>query len=280
MLSIFLEKSYKTAIRNQLLDRKKNLGKNYNFQALAKSCGIQKTYLSRVFRDEKTHLNSDQLYLAFEYLSFSQEERQFMNLMFEYERSSVPARRKILEADIETIRKKNSKTERVLQNNDKIQTGIDAFGEYFLDPYMQIMHLFFTVKKYAANTEIIRLRMGLTREKFREILNKLLRDSLVLDEGSGKYKAQTPKMHLTVDSPIVKPYTVMHRLKTVDQILKSSPDKSDSFTVIFSANPDVRKRIREGFLQFLKSVEPDVKKATDITDVYQMNFDLVSWSDP
>lgn len=55
-------------------------------------------------------------------------------------------------------------------------------------------------------------------------------------------------------------------------------EKSYNFSVIFSANPRTKQKVQTAFLDFLKLAQEMVGKAKT-EEVYQMNFDLLGWSD-
>ena len=75
-MNLFQLADYRDAIRQRLLELKAQ-NPSSSFQNLAKRCGVQKTYLSRVLSGGKAELSSDQLFLALDYLGFPEPEREY-----------------------------------------------------------------------------------------------------------------------------------------------------------------------------------------------------------
>jgi len=71
--------------------------------------------------------------------------------------------------------------------------------------------------------------------------------------------------------------TIGLRLKALDRISSLAAKDTYNFSVVFTADEDVRRRVQGRFLRFLKEVEDEVKQAR-AEDVYQLNFDLFKWS--
>ncbi|MEK7692160.1 MAG: DUF4423 domain-containing protein [Bdellovibrionota bacterium] len=277
MANFFKFSRYKAALKETLLTKKEAFGNQFTFQNMASACRIQKTYLSRALSDDKTHLNSDQLFLASEYLGLNEIERTFLLLLHEREKSVVTKRRELLDREIDAIRKKHAKTEAVIEKSAVVLEGEDL-RDYYLDPHIQIIHLFMTVQKYARNPDIVRQRLGLTRDRFTQLVNQLIKMKILSVIDKGAYRVAKASLHLSADSAIYPPHRTLLRLRALDQIQRSTKDQAYSFAVVFSATPSARRKIQDLFFGFLKDVEKEVTRS-DPEEVYQLNFDLLSWSE-
>src|SRR5690349_11834242 len=104
-MQVYESKSYKTYLRDALLQKKQAVSASrYTYDRMARACGIQKTYLSRVLNSDGSHLSDDQLYLACRFLGVGIEEREFLLLLRDCERSSVPERKAELQGRITATR--------------------------------------------------------------------------------------------------------------------------------------------------------------------------------
>jgi uncharacterized protein (TIGR02147 family) len=266
---------YRKIIKDALLEKKSSLGTSFTFQDMAKACRVQKTYLSKVLND-RGHLNGDQLYLACEYLGFNGTDRDFIFLIFEVTRTVVEERRLELQAQINEIRRKQIKTESHLAANI-LPTSTADMAEYYLDPYLQIIHMFLTVEKYAKNAPSIAEVLNLHIELFAEALRKLQRLGIV-EMRNGRYPVLKESIHLPKDSSLYRPYRNLLRMKSAEWVDKRPSEKSYNFSVIFSTSPQIKQRIHVAFLDFLKLTQ-DMVGEGKADEVYQMNFDLFGWSD-
>ncbi len=275
-MDVFGYRSYKKFIRDKVDKMKENLGQRVSYQKLADACGIQKTYLSRVLHDEKAQLSADQLYLACQFLSVGKEESSFLFQIYEYERSQDKNRKKELLAEIEKKHQSKMKTENVIEAKS-VEARAEDYHEFFLDPFQQLVHGFLSIEKYQKNPDAIGRKLGLTQARLSTILKKMVRLGLI-EEKKGSYRLIKDSLHLPADSGYYLPYQSLLRLKALDLFQRKVQDGSYSFSVIFSADPATRKAIQEGFFDFLKKVEKFVKNAP-AEEVYQLNFDLLDWSE-
>lgn len=272
---IYEHQSYKLALKELLLQKQANVSKTFTFQNMAKACRVQKTYLSRVFNGQ-AHLSDDQLYLASEYLGFSEDERQYLSLLHQYERSCVQPKRRALQRRIEGVRKRHLMTDAHLKAAVPTVETQD-FAAYYLDPNMQLVHMYLTVPRYGKDVAAIRTQLGLPEAEVTRILTKLQQLSLVVFV-DGRYELAATNLHLPSDSPVYKPYRTLLRMKAMERLgTLTAEEQPYNFSVVFSANEDVRRRVQSRFLAFLKDVEAEVKDA-EATDVYYMSFDLFPWS--
>ena len=83
--------------------------------------------------------------------------------------------------------------------------------------------------------------------------------------------------HLPAESPLYRAYRLGVRVRAYERLQNSRTNDNYSFSVIFSSNEEVRAKIHKEFLKFLQRVEKWVKDGK-AEEVYQMNFDLMNWS--
>lgn len=272
---IYEQTSYKDVIKSSLLERRESLGRAYTFQSLAKACRIQKTYLSRVFNGD-AHLNEDQVFLACDFLGFSEDEREYALLLQRLERSVVRGNQAHITDRINILKKKYLSTESHLKA-DKVPVVQDA-NTYYLDPNMQLVHMFLTVNRFARDMTRMRQILGMKDEDLGKAITGLTKLGMIRYQ-DGRYVVQKDTIHLSKESPVYKTYRTMLKLRALSRMDSLSSNDTYNFSVIFTANEEVRRKIHGRFLEFLKSVEEDVKNAP-AEEVYYMAFDLFNWSAP
>jgi hypothetical protein len=85
-------------------------------------------------------------------------------------------------------------------------------------------------------------------------------------------------LHLPKDSSLIHPHQTLLRVKSIEHQQNKSQDAGNyAFSVTFSCDEEGRKKIQEEFLKYLKSVQKTVQNAGS-EEVYQINFDLFSWT--
>src|SRR5262245_46180961 len=95
---------YRHVLR-QFIHEKKATWTSLTDQEIAKNCGIQKSYFSRVLSGH-ADLSADQIFKIADYLGLKPVELKYVQLLLEYARSSVPKRREKLQREIDHVRLK------------------------------------------------------------------------------------------------------------------------------------------------------------------------------
>lgn len=273
-MTIFQHTDYKTAIR-WLIEEKKRSGEPVGMASLSEACQVQAPYLSKVMNRDG-HLSSDQLHLICDALKLKQKEARYLSLIHEAERSNVKNRKEMLLREASKIQSKALNTENYI-SAESIRSKNDELMQYYLNPTMQLVHFFLTIPRYAENTKLIEKPLSLETSELKLLLSKLTKLNFVKFE-KRKWVVLKSSIHLSSTEDIYPSYRVLLRAKSIDKLLKSTNKKDYSFSVVFSADESTRKVVSEKFMSFLTEVESIVKKAIP-SEVYQINFDLLSWSD-
>lgn len=272
-MNIFLESNYKKIMSAFLLHRKK-ANSRFTFEAMAKACGVQKTYLSKVLK-HKGNLNPDQIYSACEYLRFNPLERDYVTALYQLATSEHPKRKEEIAHRVSELRKKALKTEEVLGLKTASPTK-DILAEYYADPFYSLIHMFLSIDRFRKNTTLLGPALGLNPSKINHYIERLESMGIIVQENSG-WQLLHPTLHLPEGSPFLKAHRNLLRLKAMEKIEKLENPDFYSFTVVFSTNHTVQKEIHRRFLQFLEQIRTLVEKGKE-QDVYQLNFDFLKWS--
>jgi uncharacterized protein (TIGR02147 family) len=275
-ISVFSAQNYKILLRKLLELNKEKLGMDYSFRRMADFCRVQKTYLSRAINlSNKTHLSSDQIYLACQFLKLSREEADYVLLLSEFEKCQIPNRKNDLRKKIESMRVKNLKTENNLSLKEVVLGELEI-SEFYLDPLLQVIHLFLTISRFAKSPDRISEHLPIPSEVLNDKIKKLESLKLIRIEDK-KIVVQQSQLHLSNESSFIHAYRLQMRLSSLEQMKRISQDQYYSFSALFSATEEVKTEIHDMFLNFLKEVQRKVASA-EAKDVYQMNFDLLPWS--
>lgn len=273
-MNIFEEISYRKIIRKAVEERK-SLEPEFNFQAMASFVGIQKSYLSKVVAGS-ADLNSDQLFLVCEYLRFDQNQRKYMALLLEHERSYVKVRKEQLLAEIREVQGLYRETKEHL-HAPKAGDEIKGLSDYYLDPINQIVHICLSIPRYAEAPAQLSKDLGVGNKRVSEALSQLERLGIISRENK-KIRILLDDIHLPRESSVYRAWRNSIKLLSIKRLDELDTKSAYSFAVSFSANEEVRDRIQSRFLDFLKQIEGLVKSAPS-QGAYQMSFDLFPWTE-
>jgi hypothetical protein len=272
-MAVFGQFSYKRVLHDRLLALKAQNPK-LTFQALAAHCRVQKTYLSRVLNDKKAHLSSDQLHLAIEYLGFSSEETEYLETLFEWERSTLKSRREKLSARLKRLEQAALRTERHI-GSEVPALGPEGWTDYYLDPVLQLVHMFLCIGRYAKDPSSIEGAIGLSRSELSGALKKLCQLGIATTEG-GAYRVVRENLHLPADSALHRPYQTLLRLMAMERTRRMKAEDLYTYSVIVSATSKERDWIRREFMALLEKADLLIRKAPS-EEVFQLHFDLFPW---
>lgn len=272
-MSIFRYISYKQLFRNVILSRKK-FNSRVNFNSLANAIGAQKTLVSKVLLGD-ANFNSDQVYLACEYLGFNEAETDYIHLLLEYDRCVVLQRKKKLKEKISIIQNEQQLPAKSL-TAEQLTTDDDGMVDFYLDPIVQLIHAFLIVPKYSTNPEEIIPVLGIEKTKLQTSLNLLENIGFIKKTQPCGYRVLKVHTNLSPTSPMYKVYHNLIRTKSIDQLMKLPSAKKYCFSVLLSSDEETITDLKDHFLQFLKAAEALVGKS-DPKNIYQMNFDLFHW---
>jgi hypothetical protein len=261
--------SYRDFLKYTLSQRKKANSK-HSFAWFAGRIGVQRSYLSRVL-NRFAALNSDQLYLGCRALHFSAEERDFLFLLLELERSAVEDRKQELIAERNRIQAKHNKAEGHLKKRKMVSVRNDDVSEYYLQPLCPLVHMYLTIPRYLAQPTLLREVLGLNAKSLAHVLSVLETCGILRVDGD-RYILLETKLH-TSNSTLSRAFSTQFRVKAIEAQQKIGNDEDYFFTSSFTATPEVRDEIRKKFLNFLAWVSDRVEDS-EPEEVFCFNFDL------
>ncbi|MGZ3796748.1 MAG: TIGR02147 family protein [Pseudobdellovibrionaceae bacterium] len=272
-MSIYKHLKYRHAIE-EILEKRRKLPKKFTLRVLADNSGLQASFLTNVLKG-RFDFNADQLYAVATELGCAPNEREYLLLLLEYERSSFKPRREELKKQIEELRKINQQSDKHLAV-DAVELSSDTRAQYYLDPYAQLTLVYLHIPSVNQNPEKLCPLLGISSFRLREILKLLIDIGYVRIEG-GIHKVIARDKHLPKRNPLSGPHLALMRLKSIDQLQRLSSNQAYSHSVTFTGTSETKDLLCDAYLNFLKDAEAIVKSARS-DKVFQMNFDLFPWT--
>lgn len=258
----------------------KKLNNKFNYSYFAKHTQVQNTYFSKVIRQE-AHLNSDQIFLIGEALELKENEKEYLSLLHEYNRSVVSKRKSLISERIKQLEKDFDKLEGYLRATFVSPEKNIDLAKYYLSPLNILVHMCLTVPSYNHATEKIAKALNITNEDLENTLHLLVDLKIITpakNKTEGKFEILQPALQLSKDSIYTNPHHTLMRYKCQDKITSLPMDKKKNFSVTFSADSATQKNIYKEFLAFITKIEELARSAAP-EEVYQLNFDFFSWTE-
>lgn len=274
-MQIFNKFDYRQILRDSI-EYRKQLDSKYLFVHFAKRIGVQAPYLSRVLK-ENGHLNSDQLDLACSELNFTDDERNYIFQVFEFQRSGNFERKKRLKNQIDILNREFLNTKNHLQANSLDEASERSKLEYYLEPLSPVVHGFLHIEAYNRNPIKIAQCLGCTFEKLSEIIKNLEQLGVIIKKTKEPgFEIKKSYIHLDKNSAINNAYQTLTRNLYQEQLRRIKSDDKHQYTVTISTSPETADLIYQEFNNFLKKTEELVQKSKSI-GVYQLSFDFFKW---
>jgi plasmid maintenance system antidote protein VapI len=268
--------NYRKLLKDLVTGRKNTYGSTFTYARLAERMKIQRTYLSAVV-NERAHVSSDQLFVAMQFLNLTDGERQFLELLHQWETSENRERRAHLLHRIESLRDERMKAKNYVRSKNIHKNRSDPhLKRAFLNVDAQLVHVFLTIEKYRRNPEQIRAALQITEEAFRHVLGILV-DACLIEMGDAEIRVLSDNLHLSSESDILHIYKLLMRQKAMQRIQSDPLNVNFGFSAIFSTDGKTRMMIRQNFLDFIEACKV-LTENNDGEEVLQMNFDLIRWN--
>lgn len=281
-LEFFQAKDYRLSLKNKQTAVYRAFGRQFSIAQIAEAIGIQRTYLSAVLNG-RGHLSTDQLFAVAEHLDLDENENKFVEISYQYTRSTLPARRKELKNQMTALLQAMQETKENLPHLDRIVgEGAEAIQMFYLEPALQIIYVFLTIPKYQKKEHLIAEHLNMNRDELQTKLERLVELNLLekkqrVTSKGFYYKAKDQTLHLEPNNPYCKASQKLMRLKSLEKMdRKTSADYffSSSFTADKSFQVEFKSRILE-LLEWAYKRSNEKKHAEN--HVLHVNLDLFRW---
>lgn len=270
-MDLFLLDSYRAWISS--LTAPGPTGRRLTYAAIATAAGIPKSYLSRVMKGD-AHLSPDQLWLLCEQASLADEEAQFLLLLLERDRCAVRRRKEVLETRIGAIRAQQARSEAAIKVSTSEEESY-ALAPYYLDPWMQVIHIALTIPRYRADVGLVAGDLGLPMARVRRVLDKLKELGIISMNGA-RISVLKDHLHLSRSSPLCASWKKNLRSAAMNCNDLNPNPLNYSFSVVFSSSEEARLEIQRKWFALLKEIE-SISARHPEEELFGLNFDLFYW---
>lgn len=158
---------------------------------------IQPPFLSKVLR-HNAHLTDDQLFQVSQLFNLTIEEEEFLYLLWREARAGSDVLRRSLLAKIKAHRESKLKLQERLDASKTVLANANhaSLQQYFLNPYMQLIHMALLIPRYAKNPALLKEILGLGDPSFADILQSLGQLKIIEISHSGQVSLLKEFVHL------------------------------------------------------------------------------------
>ncbi len=273
-MSFFDHMDYRSALK-ELVTERKRLDSKFGFHSLADAARIQRPYMSKVISG-KAELSLDQMFLITESLSLDAERVEFLELLLNYSRCGVLIRKKRLKNQIEEISLSKRTSDANLKSKVVTSNSSHDLSLYYLKHWTQLVHVALSIPRYSKDPKLLAEVLGINSQDMQKILEDLRSLDLIYSNGN-ELVPKDGHLHLNKNSVLFQAWKTQIRFAGMQRQASLSDSSSYSFTAVFSATEEARKKVHAKFLEFLKEFETEVRDA-DSQNVYQIAFDLFPWA--
>lgn len=247
---------------------------NLNFRRVSKLTGIHPSYFSRVMKGIG-RFSQMQLFLVADLLKFSEEQKNFLVLLWNYSESTLPTEKLFFKKKIAEVRDQKLKVSANISVPviDPIHTKIQL-ESYYNNAITAEIHMLLTLPQYCNNLEALRDRVRLSPAKFEKELQKLKETGLI-EMSNGKINKIQQNLHLDEDHPLSQRNHINWRLQSIQNLEVDSPAQFDyHLSAVFSCDEQGKSQIRDSLRKAVIAAQKIASQCTHNNEVYHLVIDL------
>ena len=273
LVSIFSSLTYRSALTKIVKDRK-SLGRGFTLRALAESADLQPSFLTNVLKG-RFDFSADQLFAISTALGLAEDERDYLLLLLEHERSVYRPRHEKLRKEIDRIRKDKLLSEKRLAVM-AVEQSMDEQAQYYLDPFAILTLVHLSIAPYDREPSLLANALGMSEAHLAQTLDLLARIGHAKRDGRA-FRPVHRDAHLPTRNPLFRPNMALMRMRSIDQLQRLPLEASYTHSVTITGTEETKRQLSEAYLKFLKVAREIVRPAKS-ERAYQMNFDLFPWT--
>lgn len=220
-------------------------------------------------------LSQDQAYLIARAMDLKAEEEMFFSLLVEHERSGIADRKRKLKKQIDALRDRNLKIQRVVKAKSESSMTV-ASASYHLDVQCLIVHMALTIAEFAKNPKKICELIDLSPGRLDGILKTLSEHDLIAIDSKGSVIMLQEHLHLPAGSALFQSRQAQLRAATSYRSSTKSDPFDHSLQAMFSADIKTAAEIKSILNEALRKIE-ELAKSAKAEGVYQFGFDFIKW---
>jgi len=255
------------------VEQQKTIGNSVTYQFLAQEMRMQKSYFSKILASNAS-LNLDQAYLLAQSIKLNPEQKDYLYLLIEYEKATLPELKKELKEKILKVRHEKSQTNQYIKQ-DSIDFNSEEIQRYYLLAETQLIHIALSISRYQSSPQKLLFDLNISDSILQKSL-KILEDLGLIEIGANKISLKKSGLHLPPSSPFYHQWSTQFKLKGIEKLKILEEQDKYNFTASFSGSDSEKEAIKLEFLKLLKKIEKIVKKGKN-NHLYQIHFDLFKW---
>ncbi len=264
-MNIFSYSDYREYIKGRIESLPK--GGRGELLRIAKAVGIHSSVLSQVFQGHRD-LTSEQAVAVSEYFELTEVESRYFLLLTQWQRAGTEKLKSLLKKEIDRIKAEETQVVRQIPKSQSL--SLEQRAVFYSSWHYSAIRVLSSIPKWK-NSEVLRKRLGLSRDQFTMIIQFLINHGLCL-ETRGELSPGPQSTHIEGVSPLVARHHANWRIKAMERHPTLSHDRELAFTSPMSiASADVPK-VRTLALDF-------ISKTCELTDpspsetAYCLNLD-------
>lgn len=270
MVNIFEYTDYKGYLRAII---KNNDLRGYTSR-LAEAAGCQKSYFSNVL-NTKANLLPDHIFGISDFLKLTEEEREYLILILDYQRANTPAYKKYVHKKIQTRQIAWQDLNNRLQKKSLMTAHDDSHHQNYYSNYLYAaLHIAVSIPSLQ-DTKSLSKFLALPENILQNYLHELEKMALVEKKGS-KWLWKSGDLHLAKDSPWIHSHHCNWRLQSIADLSLHRPE-SLHFSGVQSLSRKDLEHIRFQMTRWIQYFR-DTSNPSEPEELVCFNLDLFNLS--
>jgi uncharacterized protein (TIGR02147 family) len=265
MASIYQAKNYREFLRVELDSPTQGRGAR---SRLAEHLGVRLSFISVVLSGRQEFGAEHGVRIA-EFFDLNGPETEYLVLLIHRERAGSEDLRRLYQAQIERIQKEQSRITSRAPKGARV-LGEAELSEYYGAWYPIAVHMCLRNEKLRDPASIAR-RLGIEVFRVKRAIDLLERIGFIQVDKRG-ISLVDQQFHFGENSPALR----MHHMNWRNAAIRSLDQERKTdlhYSVVLSADPEARSKVRELLLEFVQQMHPYIRDAKD-EEIFAVNLDL------
>lgn len=223
------------------------------------------------------HFTADQIHLLAQELGLNSEELEYLELLAEWGRSSLKARKDSLMKRIAGIQRKKVLTPESIDAPDVEFQSLQDRVEYFSSPWIPLICVFLTIPFYQSKPSQISSELQIPETEFQKIIALLKKLKLIEEFAKGKYHSRQHTLHTKDLSSLIQNQQNLTKILSLQRATLVPLSARYGLAVTFSTDEKVYEEIRQILVKAAMKIQEKVA-GSNSENVYQLNLDLFPWT--
>lgn len=235
---------------------------------LANELNCQPGYISQVLTKSKIHFSPENIIKISEFLELNLTESEFLlNLLYK-ERAGSKSLRDFYERKILQVQNEQLQIDKQIKISSDLDEAVKA--TYYSHWAYCAIHMLVSIEAYQ-RVDLIAQKLNLKLEFTQKILDFLVDKSLISKKGK-QYSIGTTRIHLTMNSPLVKSHHQNYRHKAMIA-LEEENDYNFNYSSVMTLSKADALKIRELVIKLILSKDK-ILIPSENEDIICLNLDL------